>query len=137
MMTNADLTLYNIRTDKTTKLPEYHRTQLKGIHWYTDQKVQLSDKGLKSADMFKIRIPEDVDSGGKAYVPPEEYRAMENVSGVWTIQNGDIFVRGLVDLGITKQSDVFERYKDSSGRVNSWSDNRQGGLPHFRIGGGA
>ena len=137
MMTNADLTIYNVKANKETRPPEYHRTQLKGVHWYTDQKVELDNKGLHSADIYKIRIPADVQSGGKRYVTPTEYQSMIDVADVWTIQNGDIFVRGLVDTDISKASDVLQKYPDSSGKVMSWADNRQGSLPHWRIGGAA
>lgn len=135
MLTNADITIYNIKNNAVTRLPEYHRTQLTGVHWYTDQKTQVDDKGLHSADAYKIRIPVDLGSGGKRYVTPAEYQALDDASDAWTIQNGDIFVRGLVDDDITKASDILARYPDCSGRVVSWSDNRTGGLPHWRIGG--
>ena len=57
MIVNADITLYNRRLDKTTRQYIYKRTVLCGVHWYTDQKVAVSDKGLDSADSIKIRIP--------------------------------------------------------------------------------
>lgn len=135
MLTNADITIYNTKTDKTTRMPTYHRTRICGVHWFTDQKTQVDDKGLHSADVYKIRIPTSAQTGGKRYVSPSEYQEMEDVTGAWTIQNGDIFVRGLIDLDISKASEVLSKYPDCSGRVISWSDNRRGVTPHFRIGG--
>lgn len=137
MITNVDITLYNMRTNKETRLPEYHRTQIRGVHWYTDQKTVVDDKGLHSADIYMIRIPADALSGGKRYAAPAEYTSLSDVTEVWTIQNGDIFVKGLVDIDITKASDILAKYPDCSGRVMSWSDNRRGTLPHWRIGGAA
>ena len=55
MIVNADITLYNRRLDKTTRQYIYKRTVLCGVHWYTDQKVAVSEKGLDSADSIKIR----------------------------------------------------------------------------------
>lgn len=135
MITNADVTIYNVKVNKVTRLPEYHRTQIQGVHWYTDQKTQVDDKGLHSADIYKIRIPADADTNGKHYVTPAEYVAADDVSGFWTIQNGDIFVCGLNEADIAKASDILSKHPDSAGRVISWSDNRFGSLPHWRIGG--
>lgn len=135
MITNADMTIYNVKTNKQTRLPEYFPTEITGVHWYTDQKVQVDEKGLNSADMYKIRIPEGQGISGKRYVPPSEYAAMMDISGVWTIQNGDLFVRGTVADQITKASELLEKYPDTSGKVVSWSDNRFGSQPHWRIGG--
>lgn len=135
MITNADMTIYNQKINPETKLTEYMRTQITGIHWYMEQKTSVDDKGLHSKDVYKIRIPEDAETGTKRYVTPEEYQKMEDASSAWTIQNGDIFVKGLVDDPIKKASDIFRKYPECSGRVFSWSDNRFGGLPHWRIGG--
>lgn len=135
MITNADMTIYNQKINPETKLTEYMRTQITGIHWYMEQKTSVDDKGLHSKDVYKIRIPEDAETGTKRYVTPEQYQAMEDVSGAWTIQNGDIFVKGLVNDSIKKASDIFNKYPECSGRVFSWSDNRFGGLSHWRIGG--
>lgn len=135
MITNAEITLYNVKNDPVTRLPVYHRTRITGVHWYTDQKTQVDDKGLHSADIYKIRIPADADTEGKRYVSPSEYATSVDVSGFWTIQNGDIFARGLIDVDIVKASDILAKYPDNSGRVISWSDNRFGSQPHWRIGG--
>ena len=135
MITNSDMTIYNQKINPETKLTEYVRTQITGIHWYMEQKTSVDDKGLHSKDIYKIRIPEAAGTGTKRYVTPEQYQAMEDVSGVWTIQNGDVFVKGLVNDSIKKASDIFSKYPECSGRVFSWSDNRFGGLSHWRIGG--
>ena len=57
MITNADVTIYNKRVDKKTRQTVYVRTVLRDVHWYTDQKVSVCDKGLNSADVIKIRVP--------------------------------------------------------------------------------
>ena len=71
MIVNADITLYNRRLDKTTRQYIYKRTVLCGVHWYTDQKVAVSDKGLDSADSIKIRIP--MAERRETFLEPEEY----------------------------------------------------------------
>lgn len=128
MITNADLTLYHIWINPETRKKEYHRTVVRNVHWYTDQKTALGDGGLKSADEYKIRIPLESCTG---YLPPMEYKG--TTEGSWTIENGDLFVCGVVDLEIEKASELSVYHP---GQVLSWSDNRRGSLPHIRIGGG-
>lgn len=135
MVVNADITIYNTKMNKATKLPEYHRAQIAGVHVHVKQAISTDSNGAHSADVYKIRIPPEADTGGKIYVPSSEYQAKEDVSGFWTIQNEDIVVRGLVNDEVTRQSEILAKYKDESCRVKSWADNRFGALPHWRIGG--
>ena len=93
-----------------------------GVHWYTDQKVAVSDKGLDSADSIKIRIP------------MAEYARKEDVTGFFTASNGDVFVKGILEDEIAKESDL-EKKGLLFGRILSHSDNRRGLEPHIRIGG--
>lgn len=130
MITNADITIYNKKYSPETRSDTWHRTVLKGAHLYCEHKVQLLATGLVNADLYKIRIPADV-SVGKQYVPWPEYQAAEDVSHLWTIQKGDYIVQeeapevsDLKELQITV-ADII--------KVTAWSDNRRGGLPHWRI----
>lgn len=135
MITNANLTIYNKRgVDKETARPIYFRTQITGVNFYTKQEVQTTDKGLASSDLYKIRIPEDADTQGKQYMDADAYAKLTNkeAEGYWTINNGDLFGRGLLD-DFEKESEFLKR--QYTGKVLSFSDNRRGGLPHWRIGG--
>ena len=114
MIVNADITLYNRRLDKTTRQYIYKRTVLCGVHWYTDQKVAVSDKGLDSADSIKIRIP--MTGRKETFLEPE------------------VFVKGILEDEIAKESDL-EKKGLLFGRILSHSDNRRGLEPHIRIGG--
>lgn len=133
MLTNADITIYNQKINPSTKLTEYIRTQIRNVHWYSDQKTSVDQAGVHSADVYKIRIPaesvEDIQ-----FIDCSEWRRLEDRTGYWTIQNGDMIVKGLVDDDIKQASDLLKKYPYVA-RVNSISDNRRGGNPHFRIGG--
>lgn len=96
-------------------------------------KVSVGDTGLNSADVYKIRIPDNVGNAD-LYLPPEEYAALENPSGHWTIQNDDHIVLGVCDLKIERPAEL-QAIRLLHCKVTSWSDNRFGGLPHWRIGG--
>ena len=82
----------------------WHRTMIKGVWFYADNKVSLTDGGLVSADAYKVRIPVRAD-----------------------------FVRG-IGPDIEKPADL-QKESRTAFKVTSWSDNRQGGLKHWRVGG--
>lgn len=134
MLTNADITLFNRWNNTETKKVEYRRTVIKGVNWHTDQKVSHTDKGLQSADVYKIRIPEAADTQGKKYILPKEFRKLPagELDLCWTIDNADYFVKGIV--ADVDQAELVKKY-DYVGQIKSFSDNRRGGAPHFRIGG--
>lgn len=136
MITNADLTIFNKRrTDKATGRPVYARTQIKGVSFYTEQKVGITEEaGVISKDMYKIRIPETADTDGKRYIDAEKYKALtdKEAAGYWTINNDDLFGKGLLP-DFEKEADFLEQ--QYTGKIISFSDNRRGGLPHWRIGG--
>lgn len=134
MITNADITLYNHYYDKDTRLDKWHRTVIRGVHFYVDHKVSVGDNGLNSADIYKIRIPVDADIQGE-YLSEDEWIARgENVMGRWTLQSDDIVVLGECDMNIERPAELKEARKKYC-KITSWSDNRFGGLPHWRIGG--
>lgn len=136
MITNADLTIFNKRRiDKATGRPVYLGTRIKGVSFYTEQKTNVTEAaGVISKDMYKIRIPENADTGGKRYVDAEKYKTLtdEEAAGYWTIDNDDLFGRGLLPE-FEKESEFLKR--QYTGKVISFSDNRRGRLAHFRIGG--
>ena len=126
MLTNADITIYNRKFDKKTGFDLWNRTVIRDVHVYVDHKVSVGDTGLNSAEVYKIRIPDNVGNAD-LYLPPEEY-------GYWTIQNDDQIVLGECQIEIERPADLKAVFQKQC-KVTSWSDNRFGGLPHWRIGG--
>ena len=62
------------------------------------------------------------------------YRRISGGYGYWTIQNDDQIVLGECQIAIERPADlkaVFQKHC----KVTSWSDNRFGTTPHWRIGG--
>lgn len=121
MITNADVTIYNKRVDKKTRQTVYVRTILRDVHWYTDQKVSVGEKGLNSADVIKIRVP--TEERQEIFVEPAEYARLEDPTGYWTEDE------------ITRDTELKSRGY-LAGVILSHSDNRRGSNPHIRIGGG-
>ena len=131
MITNMDVTIYNRRYDEVSLLDVWGRTVLHGVHVYVDHKTAVSDNGLNCAEIYKIRIPADLPEADQ-YLPPDEYSCC--AAGHWTIRNGDYVVLGECHTDIEKPADLKRVFKRHC-KVLSWSDNRFGGLPHWRIGG--
>ena len=87
--------------------------------------------GLNSAEVYKIRIPADIENANQ-YLPPEEYAKLKDPEEHWTIQTDDQIVLGEYDQEIERPADLKDvRLRHC--KVLSWSDNRFGGLPHWRI----
>lgn len=133
MITNADVTVYNKRVDKNTRQTVYVRTILRDVHWYTDQKVFVGEKGLNTADVIKIRVP--TEGRQEIFVEPTEYARLEDTAGYWTAANGDLIAKGVIEDEITRDTELKSRGY-LAGAILSHSDNRRGSIPHIRIGGG-
>ena len=132
MITNADVTVYNRISGDSTHYDTWNRTVLHGVHVYVDHKTAVTDNGLKSAEVYKIRIPADIPEAGQ-YLPPDQFACCGGY-GYWTIQNDDQIVLGECQIEIERPADlkaVFHKHC----KVTSWSDNRFGTTPHWRIGG--
>ena len=133
MLTNATITIYNRIPGKKNTCDAWHRTVIRDVHVYVDHKASVGDSGLNSAEVYKIRIPTDVENADQ-YLPPEEYVKKDNPGNYWTIQIDDHVVMGECDKEIENPADLKDvRLRHC--KVLSWSDNRFRGLPHWRIGG--
>lgn len=136
MITNATLTLFNCRgVNKATARPVYFRTVIKNVNFYTDQQTKIMDGGqIVSADLYKIRIPIDADTQGKQYIDAVAYKKLsdEEAKNYWTIENGDLFGRGELEDFEKEAQFLKQQY---TGKVISYSDNRRGRTPHWRVGG--
>lgn len=133
MLANADITIFNKHYDESTRLDTWQHTQIHGVEWYGKQAVTVSDNGLMTANQYIVRIPLSSAPGSKTFICPEDYAAndLSALAGLWTLQNGDVVARGLVDV---------DDPKDISGKhftVFGWSDNRRGSpvMQHWRVDG--
>ena len=133
MLTNATITIYNRKPGNKNTFDTWHRTVIRDVHVYVDHKASVGDSGLNSAEVYKIRIPTDVENADQ-YLPPEEFAKKDNPGNYWTIQIDDYIVLEECTKEIEKPADLKDvRLRHC--KVLSWSDNRFGGLPHWRIGG--
>ena len=75
MITNADVTVYNRISGDSTHYDTWIRTVLHGVHVRVDHKTAVTDNGLKSAEVYKIRIPADIPEAGQ-YLPPDQFASV-------------------------------------------------------------
>ena len=57
MLTNADITIYNHIYDKATRLDEWRRTVIHGVHFYVDNKVSVGDSARTSIKSAFRKMP--------------------------------------------------------------------------------
>lgn len=93
---NETITVFNAKLDADSGMDRYHPTVISGVSWYCETASTVDASGLKAADKFTIRIPEDADFSGKRYAPPSAY-ATGDPAAVFTLKNGDVIVKGAVD----------------------------------------
>lgn len=94
---NETITVFNKRLNSDKGWNEYVPSTIQGVSWYGEIASVVDDKGLHAADRFTIRIPTDADFGGKEYADPVEFAKLPDVSGYWTIANGDVMAKGAVE----------------------------------------
>lgn len=126
MLVNGNCTIYNRLYNPDTKNYTYHKTNISGIWSHVDSKVSVTDTGIHAADICKIRIPR----GNAAAVSYKEPAAYDGTG--WTIQNGDYILLEADGPDITKPSDI-DKTRRQFFKIISWSDNRYGTTPHWRI----
>lgn len=121
-LSNETITVFNARLDKAKGYDNYIGSVISGVSWYCEI-ISTVDDGLKAANKFTVRIPVDADTNGKSYVSPLAYAEAEDVTGLFTLKNGDIIVRGAVSEGNLKPADLHRQYEAFT--VLGVTDNRR------------
>ena len=88
MQTEADCTVYNKYL--VGRVETWQRVQIEGVHWEQRHAVE-GDRN--SSDIAVVFIP---FARGDDYLKPREWQALSNKSEYWTLQIGDVVVKGLV-----------------------------------------
>ena len=127
---NETITVINSRVDKAARKDVYVGTVISGASWFCEI-VSTVDQGLKAANKFVIRIPEDADFGGKTYADPLTYAGAEDVSKLFTLKNGDIIVRGAVTGDNLKPSILHSDHEAFT--VLGVTENRRARAPHWKV----
>lgn len=100
-MFSHTITLYNLKYNPISKLDEYKRTVIYGVHWEDTSDLKLDEKAVRTEDMTEIVIPNKT-----GYVEPNVYAQLTSVEGVWTVRKGDLVLKGLVEVEVSEIKDL-------------------------------
>lgn len=129
---NEVITVFNAKHNIAADHDNYSRTIISGVSWFHRIETSVDVSGLNAAGMVIIRIPTDADFSGKTYVNPREYASSEDVSGSFTLQDGDVIVKGSV-MEDLRPADLHKQHYEAV-TVLGVTDNRQfPNAPHWRV----
>lgn len=135
MQTNAVLTIINYTVTDHKDL--FLVTFLGSVSWYAHQKQTVGENGMRSADTVCVRIPREAPE--KEYLPEADWRALppEKRAGSWTIQKGDLIVRGEIKESVQSTAQIKDAYGPNAAVITGYADNRRGSaaVQHWRIDG--
>jgi hypothetical protein len=99
MRTNADLTVYNKYIDPATRSEAYQRASIKAVTWEGRKGgTVLTSGGQIELDLARVFIPL---ARGVDFLSPKAWQALDDRTGIWTFQIGDVIVRGVITDEIT------------------------------------
>ena len=110
MLTNTDITIYNREYDPESRLDAWNRVYVPEAWWYKNEKASITTDGLKSADVYTIRIPDTSI----------------------TLKKDDYIVKGNCNVAMETVKDLDGLEKT---RVTSVNYNTFGGNPHIKAAG--
>ena len=87
MLTEADCTIYN--KYMVGRVDTWQRVQIEGVHW----EQRHAREGNEDNDFTLVFIP---FARGEDYLKPRRWQVLSNKSEHWTLQIGDVIVKGLV-----------------------------------------
>ena len=131
-LANEIITIFNQRHDSVADADEWLGSVIKNVSWYAQMQDTVTDKGLKAANRYIIRIPEEADTGGKEYVQPTVFQAAEIPDYMFTIAAGDVIVKGAVPTSGQTPATLKKQFEMCT--VLGVTDNRRApNAPHLRI----
>lgn len=105
------ITVFNAKFDPEKDCDVYHGTVLSGVSWYEQSISNVTTEGLKAANRVTVRIPEHVLSA--KYVNPLYYANAPDVTGLCTLQKGDVIVKGALEASDMTPARLHAEYKDA------------------------
>ena len=108
-MFNDTVTVYNKYTDN--RVEKWQRTVLIGVFWNSIKGAIMRKTGVASADSLQLLIPCNIRTN-RAYKPPKEWARLEDKTNHWTLQSGDIVVKGNINYEVIKSSSELNQFDD-------------------------
>lgn len=119
--------------DQEADLDVYNGTVITGVSWHCEIASNVDSSGLKAADKFTIRIPDDADFNGKTYVDPITYAESGDPAKNFTLKNGDIIVKGAVAVENPRPSDLQTQYAAVVTVLGVTDNHRSTHAPHWKV----
>ena len=89
MIPNGHITIYNLYY--VSRAETYQRTVIKNVVWQATKGVNGRSTGVLASNIALVLIP---FQRGDNYLDPKEWQAQTSKTGYWTLQEGDVIVRG-------------------------------------------
>ena len=96
MIPNGHITIYNRYFE--SRLEKYQRTVIRDVVWQATKAVSGRSTGVLASNVATVFIPM---ARGANYLKPKAWQAAK--SGKWTLQEGDVIVRGEATDNITTE----------------------------------
>lgn len=127
-MFNDSVTIYNKYKDGNVE--KWQRTVLHGVFWNAIKGAVTRRTGVQSADSLQLLIPCNIRTD-RAYKQAKEWAELEDKESYFTLQNGDIIIKGDIAYDVEKSSSELKRfdncltitsidYKDVGGDMAHW-----------------
>lgn len=124
------ITLYSKRFDAESRTTRWQRTVIAGVSWYGCQRVS-SGESLRSNDSYSVRIPRDRLPAG--FLPQQAFLALQDKTGHWTVQNGDVVLLGSGPDAAGGITEITRQFPDCFTVKAVHTDNLHRRLPHLRL----
>lgn len=92
MLTNSNITIFN--RYRVTNVDTWQQVQISDVAWEQTHARSQFD----SADLATVFIPME---RGTNYLKPRVWQALTSKTGKWTLQVGDVIVKGLVSFSLS------------------------------------
>ena len=96
MKVNSSMTVYNKYTNNTTHSDVYQRAVIDEIAWENTKAAEVRATGGQTAANQAVVFIPLLCSGSENYLKPRAWQALSSKTGKWTLQVGDVIVRGTV-----------------------------------------
>lgn len=130
---NKTITIYN-RYENSDGIIKYYRKVLHNCFWKeTNNKISVSNVSLQSNNHI-IRIPQSYD-----YLPPAEWLNSSDKVNKFTLQTGDIIIKGDITFDIDelkdgcRLNDFLSRYRQGITEITSVNDNTDLPNAHYFV----
>lgn len=142
MTTITAVVIFNGHIDKTEKREVFTPTVIKNASYLESLGSSHSGGASTESLSFKLRIPFDAQTQGRAFVNEETYKSLDDVSGNWTLRKGDYILAtdGTFPdkLTLPELTALAKEHHLKLIRIVEYADNTIRGtaaVKHWRIGG--